>query len=281
METQTLPRPFRLRHLDSNATLIERGPFHHTHLRDLMAAGKIPPTAELCSAVHLDWQPLTDHAVYPLIREGRSHPLQLRQVASIPTPEPTPGLSVEDLLWWSLSPQAQKESMNASRQHAHPLRAEAALYLSRFVRVMAFFLIPYLWVNFMLGIFSGLSSSLWQPWSYPALDFPTPLSDLASSWGFTAAQYLVPLLSFSYSHAIFFTPVCAAIVGIVALKSVPYSSHMWPLASLLLAICTVILFSAVGYIYSSNNWGNPPLGLLSNSAFLGFHCCVLRWLRLT
>ena len=87
-----LVRTLSIRYLHDDEWVL-RGPFHHSHIKDLLDVAQIPLSFEISSEANPDWVPCEQHPIYPIINPARKQ-FKLRQTEPEPDSTPEKTLSI-------------------------------------------------------------------------------------------------------------------------------------------------------------------------------------------
>lgn len=278
--TSNLKRTFYIRHPDEQGQLIERGPFHHSHIRDLMDAGSMPEEVEVCSDAKPDWKPIQDHAIYLLVcPSGVKYGLQKpREITEEDNPKCE--TTAEDIVWTAMSQESQKkfhETRELNRKYDRKVNIylRGAITLAKFA-VMIY--LPYAWLGFYMGVFVTLEKNVavmsmgWLFLSIPPVVWflARPFADMGIQFASTIERVTAMSIGSAYGGAAYLLSAAGFMIFVAIHMYLDRSRFKWHVACINQPIWGLLTLSAFYDATAYSMIGVLTVGLMSMGLFLGF-----------
>lgn len=163
--TSDLIRTLHIRYLNEDGEMVTRGPFHHTHIRDLIDFGHVnPDITEVSSEKNPEWVQLEEHAIYSLVvvtNQKFSMQSAPETVSALSLSENDPkkdALHAKNLLWNAMSDEDKANWERTQEMQAYHARTSTKARYEIKTIIGFFFTIymVYSWFFFSFGIFAML-----------------------------------------------------------------------------------------------------------------------------
>jgi hypothetical protein len=159
-------RTLYVRHLNEANELVERGPFHHTHIRDLIDAKALPLDFEVRSEVNPKWIHVREHSICPLVVPHRvkyamQHVPDTVNVSAINRDPENDTYHATEILWGAMSEddKAQYQRHQGLKEYEARGTSQIKSRLRRILLVLCPIGIVYAWLGYISGIFIALDRS--------------------------------------------------------------------------------------------------------------------------
>ena len=182
MLSSDLIRTIYLRHPDpeTEGEVRLRGPFHPSHIRDLVEAGAVPVTFEVSTELNPEWVDVQDHVIYPYIcPKPRTLKLQ-DQPAVRQTEVGQTANTIQEMLQDAMSPQAKEDNQKAQqvKEHHDSDRAKSIRGVAAVLRFSLMFPLAFIWPLYA----SVVCITLQRMVPFMVAGFYTPLALQELAW---------------------------------------------------------------------------------------------------
>ena len=174
---------------------IERGPFHHSHIQDLLEFNNLPTEFEISSDLE-NWIPIQEHAIFPLLNIKSKWEVQETNEFTPVLTGSTNVTDVKEVLWYAMSEEERAAKLRSDEMLAHEAKSSTKTIrgIQGLVKLLIFFALPSTLLVFsMLILWSQgamtMTAGLLSIFMYTG-PFPTWFKELSSDPEFQS--YAIP-----------------------------------------------------------------------------------------